>query len=91
MASLGSAMTGSLEPKGREEIASLGEGKKERKGEKGAFIKNTEGLSLERMVFALEKSCKAGMKLQVSFAINEQKQSHFTSSARISKCFTSTQ
>ena len=69
----------------------MGEGKKGRKGEKGAFIKNTEGLSLERTVFALGKSCKGRLKLQGSFAINEQNQGHFTSSARISKCFTSTQ
>lgn len=45
-----------------------------RKGEKGAFIKNTEGLSLERTAFVMAKSGKAGLKLQVSFVISEQEQ-----------------
>lgn len=55
----------------------MGERKGGRKGEKGAFIKNTEGLSLERMVFVMGKSRKTGLKLQVSFVTSEQEQGHF--------------
>lgn len=46
----------------------LGEEKRERKGKKGAFIISIEGLSLERMVFVLGKSCKARLKLQGSLS-----------------------